>query len=305
MAWLGDKILVTSGINGLGNPNQPAFPQSPDNTYGKVLKLDGSGGYDVFTTGHRNPQGLLVDDDGRVWLTEHGPRGGDEINLLQAGRNYGYPLATYGTEYGLFFWPLAPTAQDHGGYTEPIYAFLPAIAISNLIQIHGGQFPEWQRDLLVGSLKSQALYRVRVRDGRVIYVEQINMGDRIRDLAEARDGRLVLFTDSGALITMAAAPVKPEGNIVYERCRSCHEATEDTVALGPSLHGIVGAPVARDRGYEYSPALRQLGGAWTSDRLDAFLDDPDNYAPGSRMSPGRVPDVNERRVLLEFLESYK
>src|SRR5262249_4081638 len=157
--------------------------------YGKVLLLDRSGRHEIFTIGHRNPQGLLVDREHRIWETEHGPQGGDEINLLEKGRNYGYPLVTYGTEYGRYFWPLAPWAHDHGEYTEPVQAFVPSIAISNLIQVDSDLFSEWKGDLLVGSLNTQSVYRVRVRGDRIIYIEQIPVGVRVRDLAEGSDGR--------------------------------------------------------------------------------------------------------------------
>ena len=130
LGFLGDKILLTVGDFGLGNVATPAPSQSADNPFGKVLLLDRSGSFEIFTMGHRNPQGLLVDADQRIWLTEHGPQSGDELNLLQRGHNYGWPLATYGTEYGRYYWPIAPGAHDHGEFTEPIQAFVPAVGIS-------------------------------------------------------------------------------------------------------------------------------------------------------------------------------
>jgi cytochrome c2 len=306
LGWLGDKLLLTVGDFGLGESVHPPLSQSDDNSYGKVLLLDRSGRHEVFSRGHRNPQGLLVDREQRIWLTEHGPQGGDELNLLQKGRNYGWPYATYGTGYGRLFWPLAPGAHDHGEFAEPVHAFVPSIAISNLIRVQSRRvFPEWHDDLLIGSLRARTLFRARIRDDRVIYVEPIPLGFRIRDLAEGEDGRILLRTDSGAIVALAAGPTEPVGSVVFEGCRSCHESPPGSESLGPSLKGIVGAAVARESGFQYSSALSQLGGKWTEPRLDAFLSDPNSYAPGSAMAAGQVRDAKERSALIAFLRTYR
>jgi cytochrome c2 len=299
------KLLLTVGDLGMGHVLQPAPSQSPDSSYGKVLLLDRNGGaQEPFTTGHRNGQGLLVIGT-RVWQTEHGPQGGDELNLLERGRNYGWPLATYGTEYGRQFWPLAPRQHDHGEFAEPVHVFVPSIAVSNLIRVEADAFPEWRRDLLLGSLNTATLYRVRMRDDRVVYVEPIPMSVRIRDLAEGADGRLVLWTDGGALVSLTPGPTTPIGNVVFARCRTCHESPPGPESLGPPIRGIAGAPVARDPGFRYSPALSRLGGRWTDERLDAFLKNPNAFVPGTLMTAGQVPDDQERRAVIEFLKTYK
>ena len=100
---------------------------------------------------------------------------------------------TYGADYGKRTWPLNPEGLDHGGFTEPVHAFVPAVAISSLIEVTGGEFPGWEGDLLVGSLRMETLYRVRVREKRVIFVEPLFVGVRIRDLVEADDGRILLW----------------------------------------------------------------------------------------------------------------
>jgi cytochrome c2 len=284
---------------------QPPPSQSADSAYGKVMLLGRSGGHEVFTTGHRNPQGLLVTPEGRIWVTEHGPQGGDEINLLERGRNYGWPLATYGTEYGRYYWPSAPGQHDHGAFAEPVHAFVPSIAISNLIRVESNAFPEWKHDLLIGSLNTATLYRARVRDDRVVYVEPIPVRLRIRDLAEGADGRIMLWTDAGNVAVLSPGPTEPIGSVVFARCRLCHESPPGPESLGPSLRGIVGADVARGSGYRYSPALSKLGGRWTEERLDAFLKNPDAFAPGSLMAAGQVSDDKERRAVIQFLKTYK
>lgn len=304
LAFLGDKLLLTVGDFGLGQSIQPAPSQALDSQYGKVLQLDRTGGYEIFTTGHRNPQGLLVGSDDRIWLTEHGPQGGDELNLLQRGNNYGYPLATYGTDYGHYVWPIAPNRHDHEAFTEPRLAFVPSVAISNLIQIESAAFVEWKHDLLIGSLYRKSLFRVRLRDDRVIYTEPIFLGVRVRDLAEGADGRIVTWTDEGEIVTLTPGQSDPEGSVVFARCRICHESPSGPMSLAPSIRGIVGAGVARVSGYEYSPALLRVGGRWTEDRLDAFLKDPNAFAPGSAMGNEQLPDDKERRAVIDFLKSY-
>jgi cytochrome c2 len=303
LAWLGDKLLLTVGDFGLGH-SVPAPSQSADSAYGKVLLLDRAGHYEIFTLGHRNPEGLLV-DSGRIWLTEHGPQGGDELNLLARGRNYGWPLATYGTDYGQLVWPLAPGGHDHGAFTEPVFVFPPSTGISNLIRVSSPLFSEWKDDLLIGSLRARSLFRLRIRDDHAIYVETIPLGYRVRDLVQGTDGRILLWTQSGRVIALSGGPAEPVGSVVFERCGTCHEAPEDSPLRAPSLKGIVGSKVARESGYAYSRALLDLGGKWTEERLSAFLKDPNSYAPGSRMMAGQVPDANERRAVIGFLRSYR
>jgi cytochrome c2 len=245
-----------------------------------------------------------VDSTERIWLTEHGPQGGDELNLLERGRNYGYPFAMYGTDYGSFVWSRAPGGHDHGTYAEPVQAFVPSIAIANLIRVESAAIPEWKGDLLIASLHQLSLYRARIRDDRVIYIEPIYLRTRVRDLAEMADGRLVLWTDGGQLVTLSAGASEPVGSVVFERCRVCHESAEP-VPAGPSIRGAVGSAIARQPGYPYSTALAKLGGTWTEERLDAFLKDPNAFAPGSNMAMGQVTDAAERRAVIEFMKTYR
>ena len=203
LAWLNGKLLLTLGDHGFDGRTGPAVSQTHDSAYGKVIRINPvSGTNDIFTLGHRNPQGLHVDPGGKIWLTEHGPRGGDEINRLEPGRNYGWPLATYGTDYDSFAWPLAPDTRDHGALAEPVHVFVPSIGISNLIRVTSVLFPEWRDDLLVASLGAKSLFRVRIRGDVVTYVEPIPIGNRIRDLTEGPGGRIFLWTDEGDVVVI-------------------------------------------------------------------------------------------------------
>ena len=200
-------ILLTVGDHGFdGLEGVETFPQAPENSYGKILLIDQSGAARPFSIGHRNQQGLALDSQGHLWSTEHGPEGGDELNLIVDGGNYGWPLASYGAEYGTDNWPFAVDAKNHGEYREPAHAFVPAIGVSQLIQITSKYLPRWTDDLLVSSLQAGRLFRVRLSGERVIYAESIDLSMRIRDLVEARDGRIVLWNDDGQVATLALAP---------------------------------------------------------------------------------------------------
>ena len=200
-------ILLTVGDHGFdGLEGVDAFPLEPGNSYGKILLIDEAGAASPFSIGHRNQQGLAIDTQGRIWSTEHGPEGGDELNLIVEGGNYGWPLASYGAEYGTDNWPFAVNATNHGEYREPAHAFVPSIGISQLIPITSMYLPRWTGDLLISSLQAGRLFRARLSGDRVIYAESIDLSTRIRDLVEARDGRVVLWNDDGQVATLALAP---------------------------------------------------------------------------------------------------
>lgn len=303
LAWdRSHALLFSIGDLGFDGISGPPISQQMDADYGKVLRLDGKGGATIFALGFRNPQGLIVDREWRVWETEHGPQGGDELNLLVEGKNYGWPSVTYGADYGRTNWPLAPTAHNHGKFEEPALAFVPSVATSDLLEVGDKRFPEWTGDLLIGSLKLRTLYRVRLSGSRVIYTEPIVVGERIRDLAEGSDGRIVMWMDGGDLAVLDRGPAEASGFEVYDRaCARCHEATAGGASLGPRLRGGPNRRVANESGYDYSPALKRLGGRWTSERLDAFLKNPNAFAPGTKMAYPGLPDAGERARVIRYL----
>lgn len=316
MALVGaDKILLTVGdhlFNGFDRTE--AVAQDPAGHYGKTLLVDlASGSAEVYTLGHRNPQGLTIAADGTIWLTEHGPRGGDELNRIVRGRNYGWPHVTYGTDYGREVWPPNKRQGDHDGFERSVHAWVPSIAVSSLIELDSRLFGAWAGDLLVGSY-SKNLYRVRIRDGRVAFAEPIDLravgSGRVRDLAVDPSGRIVLWLDGGTLAFLspkaapAGAPPASDGAaaLFAARCGSCHTLDGGSASTsGPALAGIVGRPVAGAPGYVYSDALKALGGAWTDTRLDQFLKDPQRLAPGTSMAFPGIADAGERKALVEFL----
>jgi len=151
---------------------------------------------EIYTWGHRNAQGLIFDaQSGRLYETEHGPRGGDELNIIVAGRNYGWPVITYGMDYSGAY--VSPYTQ-RPGLEQPVIYWTPSIAPSGLAMYRGDKFPAWQGDLFVGALAFRHLRRVHLdARGDVVDQEQLlnNLNWRIRDVRSAPDGYLYVCTD--------------------------------------------------------------------------------------------------------------
>jgi cytochrome c2 len=299
LAWAPDgQLLFTLGDLGFAGTNgEPPVSQRSDSDYGKILKLDpATGAHSVVSIGHRNPQGLVVAHDGRIWEVEHGPQGGDEINLIEQGANYGWPYATYGTDYGSKTWPLNPDGRDHGAYHEPAVAFVPSVALSPIIELTGSEFPHWRGDLIAGSLRTEALFRVRTRGDRVIYVESFSVGHRVRDLAELPSGRIIVWSDDGTLIEVSR---NNEESAFARSCAGCHEPKFGT-AVGPPLAGVVGRRIASVSGWSYSAGLKRRAGVWNEASLDAFLRDPTAFAPGTTMRLYNVDARTRAEIIAEL-----
>lgn len=305
------SILLTVGGFDPENEMVLQAAQSHDNSYGKSIRIDpGSGESSIFSMGHRNPQGLAVASDGRVWMSEHAARGGDELNLLVEGMNYGYPRVAYGTQYDAMEWPLSTQQGRHEGYDKPTFVWVPSIGISQLISLEKDGFPHWRGDLIVSSLAAQSLYRVRIEEGRAMFVEPIPMGHRIRDIVEAENGTIVLKTDDDFLIFIAAlsasSATTPEerGAILSAQCQGCHTMTpEGGDRIGPSLWHVVDRPIASAPGFTYSSALKEVEGRWTPDALRAFLSDPNAFAPGTTMQLSTAFDEAQLDDMIAYLKT--
>jgi glucose/arabinose dehydrogenase len=224
-AWLPDKtLLVTIGDGG----NPPTMlegglireqAQNLDSHLGKIVRIHDDGRIpadnpfldrpdakrELYSAGHRNPQGLARDPvSGRVYATEHGSQGGDELNLIEAGANYGWPRTTYALEYGPERKPIAPQ-QSLPGMKDPLAVWTPAIAPSGLTVYRGKVYPQWDGDVFAGALRIDgqpnpgALLRIDLDDsGNVLGQERIDLGAaRVRDVRTGPDGKLyVVLTDT-------------------------------------------------------------------------------------------------------------
>jgi glucose/arabinose dehydrogenase len=138
---------------------------------------------------------MAFDAEGRLWVVEHGARGGDELNLIERGKNYGWPLVAYGEEYSGEPFPGAVTAMP--GYEQPVYYWDPVIAPSGAQFYSGEAFPEWRGSLFTGGLKDTKLVRLRLENGRVVGEEHLlaERGQRVRDVREGPGGVLYVLTD--------------------------------------------------------------------------------------------------------------
>lgn len=196
----------------LGENNQRSTAQDLSKLQGKVVRLlpDGRVPVDnpfvgrtdarpeIWSYGHRNPQGAAINPwTGQFWINEHGPRGGDEINIPQPGKNYGWPLATHGRNYS--FLPI-PEARGRlvAGTEAPHHVWLESPAVSGMAFYAASRFPAWQHNLFIGALAARALIRLELSGDRVVHEERLleTLGERIRDVRQGPDGYLYVLTDS-------------------------------------------------------------------------------------------------------------
>ncbi|HRO11675.1 PQQ-dependent sugar dehydrogenase [Amaricoccus sp.] len=209
-------LLVTTGEH--FTERERRLAQDLATTYGKIVRIDADGTPPddnpfagltgalptIWSYGHRNVQAAALDAAGQLWTIEHGPQGGDELNRIEPGRNYGWPIISYGQNYDGSPVGEGVTARD--GMEQPRYYWDPVIAPSGMVFYDGAMFPEWQGDLLVGSLSPGALVRLRLDGDKVVGEERLlTDAGRIRDVAVAPDGAVLVLTDAddGALLRLS------------------------------------------------------------------------------------------------------
>ncbi|MGM8932861.1 PQQ-dependent sugar dehydrogenase [Salinicola halophyticus] len=214
------RLYVTLGERSLPEPRQLA--QDLNTHLGKVVRIDADGSIpddnpfagghnagverdglaEIWSYGHRNVQGAAWESNsGKLWTIEHGPKGGDELNVPQAGKNYGWPVITYGEDYSGA--PIGDGLTAKEGMEQPIYYWDPVIAPGDMTFYRGKRFPDWQGNLIIASLSPGGLVRLTLDGERVTGEQRLasSLG-RVRDVAESADGALWVLTDSrdGALI---------------------------------------------------------------------------------------------------------
>ncbi len=331
--FIDDSILLTLGDNmfdGRGIPEnlnvegdrRPIYAQEKSNHYGKTVLIDiNNRNSKIFTFGHRNPQGLYIDED-HIYLTEHGPKGGDELNILRDNLNYGWPIETYGTDYSSYDWPLSKDNGEHNTFEKPIYSWVPSIGISDLIKIKSTLFYDWQGDILVTSLKNRSIYRVRIRDNRVLYSEPILIGEPIRDIIELKNGEIVLSTTSKHLIWLsnpsestttrelppikeriASANVEVGETLFVQQCSTCHTIDSKNHSIGPSLMGMFSNKDRSNNGFSYSANFTNKNIVWSDSNLDEWIESPTTFVPGTDMKVPGIPDPQKRADLILYLKN--
>jgi glucose/arabinose dehydrogenase len=210
---------------GLGERSEERFrgqAQKLDSHLGKVVRINDDGTIpddnpfinrsdalpEIWSYGHRNIQGAALHPaTGKFWEIEHGPKGGDEVNIPEAGKNYGWPVVSHGVNYdGTRVGTGKKRAED---MEDPIYTWTPVIAPSGMLFYGGKAFPDWQGDLFVGGLRAEALVRLELEGEKVVAEERLlqDLGQRIRDIIEGPQGELILITDhdNGRIIKISPA----------------------------------------------------------------------------------------------------
>jgi glucose/arabinose dehydrogenase len=197
--------------------------QTLDNDLGKIVRITPNGDVpkdnpfagkeaaraEIWSYGHRNPQGMTLNPaDGSLWEQEHGAMGGDEINIIKPGANYGWPLVSYGVNYGGS--PIGTGKAQMAGVTDPVWHWTPSIAPSGMTFYTGDLFPAWKGNLFNGALRGSLLSRVGMKGNKVVREERMlqGLGERIRDVRQGPDGAIYIATDNSAGRILRMVPAK-------------------------------------------------------------------------------------------------
>ena len=197
----------------MGDRHNRHLAQSLETHMGKILRMTDEGQApptnpfvkekdalpEIWTRGHRNPQGLYIHPEtGGLWANEHGPRGGDEINLIEEGKNYGWPVITYGREY---WGPKIGEGTKQAGLEQPVKYYVPSIAPCGLLIYSGKQIPEWKGDFFSGALVLRHLNRIKIVDNKVVEEERLisDLRFRVRNVIEGPKGYIYISVDEGSI----------------------------------------------------------------------------------------------------------
>ena len=218
MVFLKDHTLLITSGEGFNYREQSQYL---DNMFGKILRINTDGSVpkdnpfvgrkdvlpEIYSYGHRNPQAILLSEDGIIWQHEHGPKGGDELNIIKPGLNYGWPAITYGVDYSGAI--ISPYSKAEG-MEQPVTYWVPSIAPSGMTEYQGDKFPQWRGNLFVAALAEHSVRRLILKDGKVIEQKLIldELKQRIRDIRTGTDGYLYVLTDSDQGSVLKLLPVK-------------------------------------------------------------------------------------------------
>lgn len=330
-----NTLLVSVGSFSTDPELYYSLPMDPSSSFGKILLIDKeTGSSKIYAKGLRNSQGLLIDNKGTIWATDHGPRGGDELNIIVEGANYGWPIETYGTNYGSMEWPFATNQGRHENYDKPKYVWMPAIAPTNILQIQGNKFSLWNGDLIIGSLTGRSLHRLRIEGGQIIYNEVIHLGYRVRDLTILPDEKLLLLTDEGSLFIIddggpvydeieAEIQVRIAGLELYDEllgdvaavnlrlealnaeaifsrhCSACHFLNEIN-DVGPHLNNLFNRQVGSLEYFNYSYDLNENEEFWSPELLRSFLIEPKEKFPNTTMPKMPITSAEADSIISVF-----
>jgi cytochrome c2 len=325
----GGKILVVKNklYFSIGYPDSIGFQdeegqdhiyntQNKNTSFGKIFEYDLESNFlKMLTLGHRNPQGLAFLNE-VLYEVEHGPQGGDEINIIKEGFNYGWPIITNGTKYGMYDYKVDFKNEPNQKFQDPLYAFVPSIGISSIVGIKGFN-DRWNHNLLIGSLKSQSLFRIKLNNqGFVEFVEPIWLGHRIRDISQFHK-TIILLTDDSTLILITVNEDLLKKNIKnvtfkfqdherkIEKCLKCHSFDQSNQSsIAPSLRNVINRKFASDNFYNhYSEAIKKSSGVWSKNNLIKFIQNPQEVIGGTTM-PNLDISTEEAEELVDILFKY-
>ncbi len=193
------SVYLTIGDLGFTKINQPKVRGD----LGSIFKVSQKS-VEKISQGHRNQQGIVL-REGNLYISEHGPRGGDELNLITKGQDYGWPAVTYGEPYSSGDYVRPKVTGSHEGFTKPLTNWVPSVAPTELIALpQGPLWGTWQSQLVMGTLREESLIFIQLRNRTTVgAIEKVNVGERIRDLDLAPDGKILATTDSGQLLMIA------------------------------------------------------------------------------------------------------
>lgn len=352
MLFLSDKTLLV-GVTSSTEGNK-ALSQQLNSHIGKLVRINRDGSIppdnpflktpgalpEIWSYGHRVQLGLYQDPKtSEIWEIDSGPRGGDELNLLKAGGNFGWARTSWGFAYNNG--GLATPLQSDAGIEDPILVWTPSVTPSGFTRYRGGIYPLWDGDYFVGHLTTKELERLRIDGHRVVLQERMlsDLEERIREVKIGPDDHLYILTDqsNGRLLRLqpgwprrgersrVAHKIEPllppdssEGDLAnlapgdpdqgkqafLERCAVCH-SVGDVVRgenIGPDLAGVYGRKAGSKGGFNYSAAMARLPQVWDTALLDRFLVDPRRYVPGTSMAAPPVTDPEVRRQIAAFLK---
>lgn len=324
VSWSNTEVLWTSGVYRHDDNFDKANPevslaQDDEADYGKVLMVDiEQNSSKTIAKGLRNPQGIDIDQNGHPLVTDHGMRGGDELNLVFDGANFGFPLVTLGTKYSKEPGGVKPFHTGHLGYDKPLISFVPSIAPSSVLSVQDFH-PNWNGDILIGGLKRK-LHRVYIEDGVVLFVEPIDLDLKIRDMARVADGQIALYTDDNKVVYMEPAPsllqyetfqsllaaephleLRRSTKQTFDACLECHGFEKNDLASGPTLYQACGRAPESDRNFNYSGALSANLTIWDETSIAQFVSDPEAIAPGTSMAWGGIGRSDVAELLAKSL----
>lgn len=261
---------------------------------GKIFKINLiNRNFKTFSSGHRNVQGITKMNN-LIFATEHGPQGGDEINIISEGLDYGWPNHSFGTKYGSYDNYL--TNNDNSNFELPMFSYVPSIGISSII--HSSNFHTlWKNNLLVGSLKSMTLKRLVLNNEKTVLEEDIFIGSRIRDIVEKK-GKIILLNDNAELIFIELDIEKFTTNsknddlvnsdIFLKKCTICHNLSNNgSEDFGPNLYELKNRQIGDTEYKYYSQAIQNYDGIWNRKNLEDYLKHPNEFIDGTSM-----PDLN-------------